>query len=72
MPGFASDRELLRSVAGIFIYSQSKTVWAKDFILRGGLPVWRLQISAEDLGAPEQVPGKESSQEGLPGPQHQP
>lgn len=49
------------SVAGIFIYSQSKPVWAEDFIPRGGLPGWRLQISAENLGVPEQVPGKESS-----------
>lgn len=35
MPGFASDRARLHSAAGIFIYSQNKTVWAEDFITPG-------------------------------------
>ena len=54
MPGFASDRELLHSAAGIFIYSQSKTVWAEDFITGGA--------ACRESGALERVPGEESSE----------
>lgn len=60
VPGSAPDGAAALPAAASFIYSPRKTAWARIFQPEG-LPVWRLQVSAEGPGVPERVHGKGSS-----------